>query len=144
MRRRRDRPRLIGEIVFRHPARCEAASPESITPAGHGKIAWREPRKKTWSMGCCGLESGDAVRRSRVRKLNDSAAQPFRPVTGGLAMRRNEPGARVDVVHPMTAIHAVLRGGRAVASEEWRGSNGPVSAYLTSISAMCDLSSGEV
>jgi hypothetical protein len=98
MRRRRDRPRLIGEIVFRHPARCEAASPESITPAGHGKIAWR----------------------------------------------RNEPGARVDVVHPMTAIHAVLRDGRAVASEEWRGSNGPVSAYLTSISAMCDLSSGEV
>jgi hypothetical protein len=83
MRRRRDRSHLIGEIVFRHPARCEAASPESITPAGHGKIAWR-------------------------------------------------------------AIQPVLRGGRAAASEEWRGSNGPVSAYLTSISAMCDLSSGEV
>ena len=51
MRRRRDRPRLIGEIVFRHPARCEAASPESITPAGHGKIAWREPRKKNMVHG---------------------------------------------------------------------------------------------
>jgi transposase-like protein len=27
---------------------------------------WHEPRKKTWSMGCCGLESGDAVERSRL------------------------------------------------------------------------------
>ena len=41
MRWRRDRSRLIGEIVFRHPARCEAASPQSITPTGHGKLAWR-------------------------------------------------------------------------------------------------------
>jgi DCC1-like thiol-disulfide oxidoreductase len=24
------------------------------------------PVKKTWSMGCCGLESGDAVKRSRL------------------------------------------------------------------------------
>jgi hypothetical protein len=24
------------------------------------------PRKKTWSMGCCARESGDAVRRSRL------------------------------------------------------------------------------
>ena len=27
---------------------------------------WYQPRKKTWSMGCCGLESGDAVKRSRL------------------------------------------------------------------------------
>ena len=27
---------------------------------------WHQPRKKTWSMGCCGLESGDAVERSRL------------------------------------------------------------------------------
>ena len=27
---------------------------------------WHQPRKKTWSMGCCGLESGDAVKRSRL------------------------------------------------------------------------------
>src|ERR1700746_1982005 len=25
---------------------------------------WHRPRKKIWSMGCCGLESGDAVERS--------------------------------------------------------------------------------
>jgi transposase len=29
-------------------------------------FCWHQPRKKTWSMGCCGLESGDAVERSRL------------------------------------------------------------------------------
>ena len=27
---------------------------------------WHVPRKKTWSMGCCARESGDAVWRSRL------------------------------------------------------------------------------
>jgi hypothetical protein len=27
---------------------------------------WHVPRKKTWSMGCCARESGDAIWRSRL------------------------------------------------------------------------------
>src|SRR5262249_47285985 len=55
-------------------------------------------------MGRCGLESGDAVRRSRVRKLNESAAQPFHRATGGLAMRRNEPGDN-KIRHALPTVH---------------------------------------
>jgi transposase-like protein len=36
-------------------------------PEGSGRwLFGAQPRKKTWSMGCCGLESGDAVERSRL------------------------------------------------------------------------------
>jgi transposase len=34
--------------------------------SGRRLFGGRLPRKKTWSMGCCARESGDAVRRSRL------------------------------------------------------------------------------
>jgi hypothetical protein len=37
-----------------------------------------KPRQKTWSMGCCALESGDAVSAIPFRNLMNCAAQPFR------------------------------------------------------------------
>ena len=37
-----------------------------------------KPRQKTWSMGCCALESGDAVLAIPFRNLTNCAAQPFR------------------------------------------------------------------
>src|SRR5262249_46159894 len=34
--------------------------------SGRRLFGGKLPRKKTWSMGCCARESGDAVRRSRL------------------------------------------------------------------------------
>ena len=65
MRRRRDRPRLIGEIVFRHPARCEAASPEFITRLAMVRSPGVNPVKKHGPWAVAGLKvatpSGDPV-----------------------------------------------------------------------------------
>ena len=59
-------------------------------------------------MGCCALESGDAVSAIPFRNLTNSAAQPFRSSSaGGLEMNRKRSKSRIarkmPMVHPNAA-----------------------------------------